>query len=223
MHRNDKGEKLRVGTDNICNVRGLLRKKADRRLRGAAPLRRRRAVRLAGMVSVLLSVALAAAQQADEARTKAAYVFNFGRYLRQPETAEIQNRRSFDICVLGRDEFHGALDRLLETEESGGLPVRRLAVSNGITARSCAIVFVSRLERNRVDQVLAELAGAPVLTVSDMPHFLQHGGMIQLETKARQVRFSVALSPVNKAGLSLSSQLLKVALVVTGLPERKQP
>lgn len=211
------------GAGTICNVRRLLRKVAEGRWREAAQMLLGPAVRFAGVATVVLSATLASAQKADEARTKAAYLVNFRQYLRQPETAEIQNRRSFDICLIGRDEFHGALDRLLETQDADGLPVRRLAVSNGVAARSCAIVFVSRLERKRVDRVLAELAGAPVLTVSDMPQFLQHGGMIELETVAKQVRFSVALSPVEKAGLALSSQLLRVALVVTGLPERNQP
>lgn len=198
-------------------------KKRVCRSKVAALRRHRRVIYLAGMV---LSGALAAAQQGvgpgADAKVKAEYVFNFSRYLRQPETAEIQKRRSFDICIVGRDEFDGALDRVLETQQHSGLPERRLRVSNGIEARACAIAFLSRLERDHVDQVLADLAGAPVLTVSDMPRFLEHGGMIQLESKARHVRFSVALAPVNEAGLALSSQLLKVALRVTGLPKRTE-
>jgi uncharacterized protein DUF4154 len=59
----------------------------------------------------------------------------------------------------------------------------------------------------------------PVLTVSDVPRFLEHGGMIALEMQGNHVRFSVALDAVNRAGLTLSSELLKVASRVTGKPK----
>jgi hypothetical protein len=53
-----------------------------------------------------------------------------------------------------------------------------------------------------------------VLTVSDMPQFTQHGGMIQFVTEAKRVRFEVNLTSAERTGLTLSSQLLKVAIGV---------
>lgn len=94
-----------------------------------------------------------------------------------------------------------------------------MRLSNEVATRSCAIV--SRLEREQIDQVPAAFAGAPVLTVSDM-RFLQDGGRVELETRAREVSFAVALGRVDKAGPGLSSQLLKATLSVTGSPKRER-
>jgi hypothetical protein len=47
-----------------------------------------------------------------------------------------------------------------------------------------------------------------------MPQFTQHGGMIQFVTEANRVRFEVNLTSAERTGLTLSSQLLKVAIGV---------
>ena len=167
---------------------------------------------------MLLSAIPLAAQKATEYDVKAAYLFNFGKFLREPDTAGTK-RTSFDLCVLGHDDFAGTLERLTANEQNNGLPERVVKVPNAAAARSCSILFLSNSETDHVDQDIAALAGAPVLTVSDMPHFLEHGGMIAFEMQSNHVRFSVALDPVNKAGLTLGSELLKVALTVTGAPK----
>jgi hypothetical protein len=68
---------------------------------------------------------------------------------------------------------------------------------------------------------LSALAALPVLTVSDMPGFIEHGGMVQFVLENDNVRFEVNLSAANKSGLALSSQLLKVAARVVGNPDTR--
>jgi hypothetical protein len=67
-----------------------------------------------------------------------------------------------------------------------------------------------------MDALLAASAGKPVLTVSDIPGFLDRGGMIQFLVQDNRVRFSVNLRPVARSSISLSSELLKVAVAVNG-------
>ena len=180
---------------------------------------RRRSNLPAALATLLFSAVPLYAQGLTEYDVKAAYLFNFGKFLRQPE---VSGRSSFDICLLGRDDIGAALEKLTANERNDGLPERTVRLPRAAAGRSCAIVFISNSEAERVDRELAELAGAPVLTVSDMPRFLEHGGMIQFDMQGKHVRFSVALNPVNRAGLSLSSELLKVALSVTGTPRREE-
>jgi hypothetical protein len=186
---------------------------------------RRLAVR--GVLCLLATALLlvpAQAQRATEYEVKAAYLFNFGKFLRQPDAPDSAARRtSFDICVLGRNDFGAVLEKLTANEQVNGLPERTLKVPTATAARSCSILFISSSEADRIDQDMNDLAGAPVLTVSDMPHFLDHAGMIEFEMQANHVRFSVGLDAVNHAGLGLSSELLKVSLQVTGTPKRGTP
>lgn len=177
---------------------------------------------LGGLIAatcLLVSAAPLCAQKPTEYDIKAAYLFNFGKFLRVPDEPAVSRRTSFDICVLGRNDFGGTLERLTANEQNNGLPERTVNVASAAEAKDCAILFLSSSEVDRVDGELADLAGAPVLTVSDMPRFLEHGGMIALETQGNHVRFSVALDAVNRAGLMLSSELLKVASRVTGKPK----
>ena len=168
------------------------------------------------VAAVLLLPADLPAQKPTDYDVKAAYLFNFGKFLRQPDTP---HQPSFDICVLGHDDFGGALDKLTANEQLNGVPEHTIHVENAVAARRCAIVFISVSEADRLKQDLSDVAGYPVLTVSDVPHFVERGGMIGFETQAKHVRFLVGLDAVTKAGLGLSSELLKVALAVSGGPQ----
>ncbi len=75
-------------------------------------------------------------------------------------------------------------------------------------------MFISSSQQSRVKEILAELDNTSVLTVSDMPEFNRYGGMIQFVVEANRVRFEVNLTSAERSGLTLSSQLLKVAINV---------
>jgi len=60
-------------------------------------------------------------------------------------------------------------------------------------------------------EILTSLGTASVLTVSDLPEFVRRGGMVQFVLEGNRVRFEVNLATAEHAGLTLSSELLKVA------------
>jgi hypothetical protein len=147
---------------------------------------------------------------------KAAYLINFGRFVRStgPQAAGT----SFDICILGHDPMGQTLDSLAANESINNLPVHIRRLSDVSNAKTCAIVFISSFESERVREDLAILANARVLTVSDAPDFLERGGMIQFVLISNHVRFTVNLDAVNRAHLELSSELIRVAASVSGKP-----
>lgn len=65
-----------------------------------------------------------------------------------------------------------------------------------------------------MSSILSDLHNTPVLTVSDAPDFVDRGGMLQFVVQDDKVRFLVNLGAAERAGLSLSSELLKVAVSV---------
>lgn len=77
--------------------------------------------------------------------------------------------------------------------------------------RGCHILFIPAEEAERVDGVLRAVALAPVLTVSDSPDFARSGGMIGLKQRGGRIRFDINLGAARRAGLNLSSRLLKLA------------
>ena len=146
-----------------------------------------------------------------EAQLKAAFLFNFGKYVTWPAIPS----DSFSICVLGRDPFGSSLDAIVSGETLGGRPAAVRRIRGAQEASSCQIVFISSSEEAHLQSMLATLARTgSALTVSDLPDFVQQGGMIQFVQEGNRVRFVVNLAAARRAGLVLSSELLKIAKVV---------
>jgi hypothetical protein len=165
---------------------------------------------------VLLGIPALRAQQprASEYQVKATYIYNFARFVAWPATSAAAKSDEFALCVLGRDPFGSALDSVVAGEIMDGKAVSVKRVSKPRDAISCRVLFISSSEDSRLKEILAALDKACVLTVSDMPQFSQRGGMIQFVQESNKIRFEVNLASAENAGLSLSSELLKVAITV---------
>ena len=77
--------------------------------------------------------------------------------------------------------------------------------------KACHVLFISRSENDRVEQILQNLQGRNILTVSDIPDFAARGGMIELFMEKNKIRMRINLSAVKAAGLNISSKLLRLA------------
>jgi hypothetical protein len=171
------------------------------------------------LASALLVVPCLRAQASrpSDYDVKAAYLYNFGRFVEWPSSVT-SNSDSFNVCVLGQDPFGSALDATLANETIDGKSVIAKRISTPQEAARCNILFMSSTEDVRLKKIIETLDKEAVLTVSDMPKFSQHGGMIQFVLEGKRVRFEVNLGAVQHAGLTLSSELLKVATAVRGNP-----
>ena len=166
-------------------------------------------------VFALISVCTADAQSPprSEYEIKAAYLFTFGRFVEWPERPP-RDESSFTICVLGTDPFGKVLDMTVAGATLRGRKVGARRVGDPEDASGCHIVFVGASEERRMAAVVQTLTQAGVLTVSDVPQFAARGGMIQFVTAANRVRFEINLQSARSAGLTMSSELLKVASAV---------
>jgi hypothetical protein len=148
-----------------------------------------------------------------EYEVKAAYLYNFGRFVEWPAKVTAASE-FFSICVLGDDPFGASFDATIAGESINGKKVVVARITKPQDAASCRILFISSSEESRLREILATLDKTSVLTVSDISQFTQRGGMIRFVTEANRVRFEVNLATAQHAGLTLSSQLLKVAISV---------
>ncbi len=154
-----------------------------------------------------------------EYEVKAAYLYNFGRFVQWPAKAMAAGGDSFTICVLGEDPFGPALHATIAGETIGGRSVVAKRISGPQQGVNCRILFISSSEDHQLKDILATLDEASVLTVGDMPQFVRRGGMVQFILDGNKVRFEVNLTPAERAGLTLSSQLLKLATSVKRNPQ----
>lgn len=166
----------------------------------------------------LLSLACAAVRlqaQATADQVKAAYLYNFGRYVRWPVDAASDDP-SFAICVFSQDPLETTLKTAAAGEELQGRAVTVQRVASAQEAAGCRILFIGAKQTAHLHSLLAGLDRSAVLTVSDIPGFLEQGGMIQFVLGRDNMRFKVDLSNISRVRLVMSSELLKVAAAVQG-------
>jgi hypothetical protein len=148
--------------------------------------------------------------RADENEVKAAFLYQFGRYVEWPAAQE-RSGSMFLICVLGEDPFGPALDEIVKGKSISGGPVAIKRIIGPGELRDCRILFVSRSEDDRLPAILKTLEGRMVLTVGEGAQFTRRGGMVAFTSQDSKVRFAINLAAAEGAKLRLSSQLLRIA------------
>jgi hypothetical protein len=168
-----------------------------------------------GLAMVLLLPAAAAASDRTptEYQVKAAFLYNFARYVRWPADPRA-SAGPFVIAVLGQDPFGSALDGTLQGKTLEGRPIVLRRVSRAEDAADSQILFIGDSERERLPAILAHLGPDPVLTVGEMSRFAESGGVIGFRVEQERVRLEVNLEAAQRSRLRISSELLKLARIV---------
>lgn len=153
-------------------------------------------------------VQCARAATPGEYEVKAAFLYNFARFVDWPEETAATD---LALCVLGTDPFGPALDALAGKEVQGRrLSVRR--IDSGGDWSACHMLFVPESEQSRLDTLLGEFAAHHgILSVSDINGFAGRGGIIELVLDQNRVRFAINVEAATRAGLTVSSKLLRLA------------
>jgi hypothetical protein len=161
------------------------------------------AVCLAGRVQ-------AQAPAATEEEIKAAFLYNFAKYVTWPPKSLAD--RNFRICVAADASFTGKVDAIIQGETlDGRAVVRPPAPPLQRLGRSCQIVFVGAAETSRTAELLAAVHDSPVLTVGETDAFAAKGGMVAFVKDGDRVRFDINRAEADRAGLTISSRLLRLA------------
>ncbi|MDE3067862.1 MAG: YfiR family protein [Verrucomicrobiota bacterium] len=146
-----------------------------------------------------------------EYQVKAAFLYNFGKFVDWPSNAFAATNAPLVIGVFGENPFGDNLQSIVRGKNIGNhrVAVRRLRSLSEL--KRCQILFVSASEKQRLPDILRAVRGAGVLTVSDMDHFTEAGGMISLFMENREIRFQINNEAARAAGLKISSKLLILA------------
>ena len=151
----------------------------------------------------------------QEYQIKAVFLFNFAQFVEWPPDAFGGPKAPLEIGVLGEDPFGNHLEDTMRGEAIGGraLVVRRFARVEDID--HCHILFISRSESKKLEQVVAALRGRTILTVGDTDGFALRGVMIRFISEKSRIRLRINLDSAKAAGLVVSSKLLRAAEIVT--------
>ena len=183
--------------------------------------RRRRKKRVVAGVAALLAIALPVAptrsfaQAAlNEYQVKAAFLYNFARFVEWPAGTFASASSSFKFCVFGKDPFGKSLEEALAGKRIAEHRVELVRARKISELEGCQVVFVSASDSVRPFDVVAGLKSRNVLLVGEEEDFASAGGTIQFFLQDNRVRFVINPDAASRAGLKVSSKLLALANVV---------
>ena len=157
------------------------------------------------------------AQQAPtEYQVKAAYLFNFLKFVEWPDDPTRDSQGRWVIGVVGNSPIAGELTQLVSAKSVNGHELQIKSFQPTEDLRACHILFISASETKRLPSILTALRGSSVLTVGDVENFNESGGMIQFVMEDGRVRFAIDVGATGRARLKISSKLLSLARAVTG-------
>jgi hypothetical protein len=169
-----------------------------------------------GLAMLLLGRTRAQSPTAGEYQVKAAFLFNFAKFVEWPSSSLPDLSAPLRICILGRDPFGDELRNITKEKTVSG---RKLQIDQLVDlqhARTCQIVFIASSEKAQLKGILEALQGANVLTVAYTKGFAEQDGMINFVLENDRVQFEVNRKAAEQAGLKISSKLLSVAKLVVG-------
>ena len=173
-------------------------------------------VLLLALVPWVFGSAPAAAQpsSASEYDVKAAFIYNFIRFVEWPATRFDSTDAPYVVCVAGDNPFGPVLEDVLADKTAGTRPIETRTVDVfDPEASACHVTFVGAPD-DAIGDAAAASSHPGVLTVGEELAFTNAGGIIALTVADRKVRFAINLKRAEMAGLKISSQLLKLAEVV---------
>ncbi|HEX4869636.1 MAG TPA: YfiR family protein [Moraxellaceae bacterium] len=172
----------------------------------------RKAIGTLGLAAALASAPAFADSTA--AAIKAAFVYNFAKFVEWPAGAFGDPRSPLELCVAG-PALDGRLQQL-EGREAQGHPIRVRAVATTDAVPGCHILVLGDLSPGERGALLQASSRGAILTIGDSATFPRDGGMIGLFVAANRVQFSVNLAAAQGAGLKLSARMLQLAHSVQG-------
>jgi hypothetical protein len=185
------------------------------------PYRQRMAAasRLLALGLLVLRVASAlslpmSAQTVEDSRVKAAYLYNFAKFVEWPSGAFRNQDDPAVICVVGDDRTSDVLESSLNGRKAGGRSVEARRPRSSEELKSCHVLFIGFSDKQRIVQLLTQLQRESVLTVGQSDHFISLGGMINLALRDTRIELEIDPDASSAVGLKISSRLLVVSRLV---------
>ena len=154
------------------------------------------------------------AQEVDEYQLKAAFVYNFAKFVEWPPEAFARATAPITVCVLGHGPVGDAVEQVIHAKSVGGRPLAYQLVADADHANRCQMLFVSSQELRHFRSLCPKLKPSGMLIIGETEGFASEGGAINLKLDRGHVRFEINVDAAAHEQLQISSKLLGLAQIV---------
>ncbi len=166
------------------------------------------------LIGLGLPSSAARAEGVSEYSVKAAFIVNFARLVEWPEDAFASPEGPVVTCVAGREAHSAAQKGRLGEQAVGRRAVSLRLIDAASEVSACHVVFVSAEAGKLSPRILSAARSKSILTVGETEGFAKRGGIINFFLEGPKVRFEINPTAAERAGLQISSRLLRLARIV---------
>jgi hypothetical protein len=175
------------------------------------------------LLSVLSPTRSAVAQSATGDQVKAAYLFNFAKFIEWPAEGFDKADAAMNFCTLGRSPVVDELDSSVRGKSISGHIVTVKHLHGPEEIKGCHLVFLAASAGKQGRKLVLAAKGSPILLVAESPGFARAGGTIDFIMEDSRLIFEVNITAAENAHLKISSKLLALARIVSSDDERPGP
>lgn len=151
--------------------------------------------------------------KATEYQVKAAFIYNFLQFVDWPAKPGKAPGPALNLCIMGENPFGSAFESYQgETVRRWKLFIRQAQTVHEL--KDCQVLFICPSEKGRAAQIARQAAGQGILTIGDSDGLAHQGVMINFHLDRGKVRFEINIEAARRAGITISSHLLKLAKII---------
>jgi hypothetical protein len=149
----------------------------------------------------------------NEYEVKAAYLYNFTKFVEWPAAASTRDNSPLVICIVGKSPLNEVIESLAgKTIKNRRLVIRQFSRIEDLS--ECNILFINAAVKTSIGQILSSVTSRPILTVSDSKGFAAAGGNIEFINVEDKIRFKINNRAAQQVNIKISSHLLRLATTV---------
>lgn len=172
----------------------------------------------AGLCTILMLSLIQGTVRAgsDQDRLKAEFLVRFAGLTTWPANAFDGPSSPVVIGVWEDLDYAKTLSNVIGSRTAGDRKIVARRVRSMSEVRSVHMLFIPRASASSIENLLSELAGLPVMTVSEVSGFCKRGGVLNFYREGSYIRFEANPDAARAAGLQVSSQIFRLARIVRG-------
>lgn len=163
------------------------------------------------LLNLFYSIDLYARQPGKDDNIKAAFIYNFTKYVEWPGIEEIDN---FEITIWGHSNLTVPLRNLAGMRKAAGKTIAVRNITELDELEDCQILVIASGEDLDQEKIFSKIEGKNTLLVGDTEGFARKGITVNFVKVGTKLKFELNAESLNKSGLKMSSHLMKLAIIV---------
>ena len=163
------------------------------------------------LILLCLTPVFVFADDGPENEFKAASIYHFTKYI---QWQDINPSETFDIAAFEDSGIIAPLQEISKKRLVNSKKINVIPLQGMDEIPNCHILFISNSVKDQLPDVLEKVKGKNILTISDSAGFASEGVAINFVIIDNKIRFEINPGVCSQAGLKVSSQLLKLAILI---------